>query len=102
MKIDVRREPGDKRGPDIIDSVLITDAVCRARGTREIDYASTNRMDEQGNCPLHAYMETGKIVNVTNDQGSYRGKLKSYSFIIDINGSDFLCTSAVTIEREMI
>jgi hypothetical protein len=101
MKIDVMRAPGDKRGPEIVDALLVTEEACRARGTQEIDANATNRVIERGNCPLHSYMETGSLVNVTNDLGSYRGKLKSYAFTIDINGAEFSCTSAVTIEREM-
>jgi hypothetical protein len=101
MKIDVRRDPGDKRGPDVVDALLVTEAACRARGQQEIDANSTNRVIERGNCPLHSYMETGSLVNVTNDMGSYRGKLKAYSFTIDIQGRDFTCTSSVSIEREM-
>jgi hypothetical protein len=103
MKIEVRRDPADKKGPKIVDATLVTPIAAIARGTREIDYHSTNRMMERGNCPLHGYMETGSLVNVTNDEGSYRGKLKMYAFTIDISedGRDFSCTSSVTIEREM-
>ncbi len=103
MKIIVSRDPADKQGPDIIDSLLTDEVVGRARGTREIDFNYSNRYLEQGNCPLLPYMPTGSLVNVTESSGSYRGKLSSYSIIIDIDveGATYTASSAIAIEREM-
>ena len=103
MKIIVSRAPADRQGPDIVDPLLVTDPVGIARGTREIDYHSSNRSTERGNCILMPYMPTGSLVNVTEAGGSYKGLLKSYSVIIDISedGRDFSATTAISIEREM-
>lgn len=103
MKIIVSRSPGDKQGPDIVDPLLVTDPVGIARGAREIDYNSTNRSLERGNCILMPYMPTGALINVTEAGGSYRGKLKSYATTIEISedGREFSATTAISIEREM-
>lgn len=103
MKMTVTRDPGDKQGPDINDPLLSDEIIGLARGTREIDYNCSNRYIEQGNCPMLPYMATGSLVNITETSGSYRGKLKSFSFIIDIdeNGKTFTANSAITIERKM-
>jgi hypothetical protein len=103
MKIIVTRPPADRQGPDIVDPLLTTDAAGIARGTREVDYHSSNRLVVRGNCPLLPYMATGALVNVTDASGSYRGKLKSYAVAIDISedGREFAATTALSIEREM-
>ncbi len=103
MKIIVSRPPANRQGTDIVDPLLTTETAGVARGTREIDYHSSNRVIERGNCPLLPYMATGTLVNVTNASGSYRGKLKSYAIAIDISedGREFTATSAISIEREM-
>jgi hypothetical protein len=103
MKILVTRSPADRQGPDIVDPLLTTEPAGIARGTREIDYHSTNRVSVRGNCPLLPYMASGALVNVTDAVGSYRGKLKGYAVTIDISpdGREFTATTALTIEREM-
>lgn len=102
MRITVSRPPEDKPGPDITDPLLTSVPPAIARGTREIDYHSTNRNIESGNCILLPYIATGSLVNVTESVKIYRGKLKSYAVIIDISedGKDFTATSAINIERE--
>ncbi|MGV0961806.1 MAG: hypothetical protein ACOYB1_18430 [Limnohabitans sp.] len=103
MKILVTRPPADKQGPDVVDALLVTDPAGIARGRREIDYHSTNRSQERGNCPLLPYMPTGSLINVTEAGGSYRGKLQSYSITIDISddGREFTASTAIAIEREV-
>jgi len=102
MKIIVERIPADKWGPNVVDPLLVTEPVALARGTREVDYHSTNRSLENGNCILLPYMASGSLINVTEANGSYRGKLKKYSVTIDVSGRTFTATSAVEIEREMV
>ena len=101
MKIIVQRPPADKNGPDIVDPLLLTEPVAIARGTREIDYHSTNRSIENGNCILLPYMPSGSLINVTEATRIYRGKLKKYSITIDISGRVYTATSAVEIESEL-
>lgn len=103
MKINVTRLPGTKQGPDIVDPLLTSDPAGIARGTREIDYHSSNRSQERGNCPLMAYMPTGSTVSVSEATGKYRGKLTSFALTIDISedGRDFTATTSVSIEKEM-
>jgi len=104
MKILVTRPPADKQGPDVTDALLVTDPAGIARGRREIDYHSSNRSQERGNCPLLPYMPTGSLINVTKAGGSYRGKLQNYAVTIDISedGQDFSVSTAISIEREVL
>jgi len=103
MKILVTRQPANKQGPDVVDPLLVTEQAGIARGTREIDYYSSNRSIERGNCPLLPFMPTGSTINVTEQDGAYRGKLTGYALTIDIgeDGRDFSATTAISIEREM-
>lgn len=103
MRITVSRPPADKQGVDIVDSLLTSDSPAISRGTREIDYHSTNRSVERGNCVLLPYMPIGSLINVTELDGVYRGKLKSYALTIDISedNNDFTVTTSISIEREM-
>lgn len=101
MKINVERPPADKWGPAVVDSLLVTEPVGVARGTREVDYHSTNRSMENGNCPLLPYMPSGSLINVTEANRTYRGKLKKYSVTIDISGRVYTAISSVEIEKEM-
>ncbi len=102
MKILVSRSPGDKQGPDVVDPLLVTDPVRVARGTREIDFSASKTI-ERGNCPLHGYMVTGKLCQITIGGEVFRGKVTAYSVTIDISedGKDFSPSSSVTIERLM-
>jgi len=102
MRITVSRLPGDKQGPDIVDSLLTSDPPAVARGAREIDYHSTNRSTERGNCVLLPYMPIGSLMNVTEVDGQYRGKLASYALVIDISedGRDFTASTSISVERE--
>lgn len=102
MKIIVERVPANKWGPDVVDPLLTTEVVGIARGTREIDYHSTNRSMENGNCILLPYMASGSLINVTEATRVYKGKLKKYSVTIDVSGRVYTATSAVEIEKEMI
>ena len=103
MRIQVARPQGNNQGPDIVESLLTTEQAGIARGTREIDYHCSNRSVERGNCTLLPYMPVGKLMNVTEESGQYRGKLKLYAITIDIseNGRQFSATTSIAIEREM-
>ena len=104
MKVIVQRAPGDRPGPDIVDSLLTSEPAAIARGRREIDHSTAIRSLENGNCPLLPAMETGSLLHVTTARGSYRGKLTLWATTIDISedGREFTATTSVSIEREVL
>jgi hypothetical protein len=104
MKIIVSRQPADCPGPDIVDALLTSEPAAIARGRREIDHSAAMRSVENGNCLLLPYIETGKLINVTEARRSYRGKLTMWATTIDISedGREFTATTSVSIEREVL
>jgi len=100
MKIVVTRSPSDKQGPDVVDAILTTEVAGIARGQREIDFHSSNRTIERGNCPLLDYLATGSLVNVTKSTRTYRGKLKTWATKIDIDQEKYTAITSISIERE--
>ena len=100
MKIIVSRSPGDKKGSSIVDPLLVSDIVGIARAKREIDFY-TSKQVERGNCPLHGYIQPGKVANLVMKNARYKGKVTLYTVTIDIDSNYFLPTSSINIERKM-
>lgn len=99
MKITVSRLPADKQGNDVVDVLLVSDAVGRARGQREVD-DSASKVVEQGNAILKAYMETGEPAEITlMGEEPLRGKVTGFYITIDIDGSRFTPQSSITNKR---
>ena len=96
MKIIVQRGIGDKPGIDIVDPLLTTEPIGKERGRQVID-SSESKVLEQGNCPLLPYMEPGKVSQVALTDSTFRGKVMSYSFTIDM--APFSQSSSVSIKR---
>lgn len=102
MQITVSRPPADRQGPDIIDELLTSDQVAIARGRREVDYNSTDRIEESCQCPKHAYMPAGSLARVTEASGQWPGKVRYWSLTltIDESGERYTADTRLTIERE--
>ncbi|MFT5728755.1 MAG: hypothetical protein ACI8PB_002911 [Desulforhopalus sp.] len=103
MQITVSRAPADNQGADIIDELLTTDQVAVARGRREIDYVSTDRVDESCQCPAHAYIPTGALAGVTEAAGGWRGLVRYWSLTLTVDdaGALFTADTRLSIEREL-
>lgn len=100
MLIRVVRGAGDKQGGDITDDLLTTEGVAQEKGKWAINN-STSKKIENGNGPLSEFLDTGKLVQVTTKEGSYRGKLTFFSQTIDIDpdGRNYFPTSSFRVQR---
>lgn len=100
MQITVQRAPADRQGPDVVDALLTSDLVGRARGAREVDYSSTDRIIEACQCPAHDYMRTGSMVQVTEAARRWRGVVRYWSLTISLDGDNYTADTRLSVERE--
>jgi hypothetical protein len=100
MNIIVERLPGDKPGPSIVDSLLVTEALATERGVAEINYHESNRSILSGNGPRNFFMEPGSLVQITDGEGVTRGIVKMYSRSYNLESGRFSVTSSMIIETE--
>lgn len=106
MQIVVKRIiPGvaENQGPDIVDELLTSDQAGVARGKREIDYYSTDRDLPACQCPLHSYMGTFKIAQITEAHRKWPGMIRYWSLTltIDKKGQRFSADTRLSLEKEL-
>ena len=103
VSVTVQRLPADFQGKDVSDPLIATEAQAVERGRMEIERNCSDRMMVSGTCPLHTYMQPGKIVQVTDLQkGEYRALLRMFSLTIDRQGEDsFTAVTNIVMEREI-
>jgi hypothetical protein len=101
MQITVQRQPANRQGPDIVDELLASDPPGIARGRAFIDKNCSNRDLVACQCPAHAYMPTGSLVNVTETRRRWRGMIRYWSLTltIDETGDSFTADTRLTIEK---
>lgn len=98
VNITVSRSPGDKPGPDIVNPLIATDAVARARGRAEINHNGSSRKVVHGNGPKNTLMLPTFLVEIIKKNVRYRGILTMYSRSYNRSGSNFTIDSAVSVE----
>ena len=98
MAVIASRPPGDKPGPDIVDSILSTDLSQRERGRQEINFHSTDRVIESGNLIGTSFIRPGSMVQITNSKESFKAKVTSFAFSI-IGGDTYDEYSSIVSER---
>lgn len=97
----VERQPANRQGPDISDSLITTEAVARERGRNEIDANSTNRYIVTGNGPLLSFIRPGSIVEVQQtSRPPYRAMVRKWALSITRDGDNFSATQSLELERE--
>lgn len=103
ISIIVERNPANKQGADIIDSLISSNEQAKQLGRMHIDTNSTNRFIVSGSSPISAYMEPGGIVQVIDLQkGKYNSMLNNYSAsITKQSDSKFTAVTSISIEREV-
>lgn len=102
VSVIVQRAPADFQGQDITDPLIATDAQAIERGRIEIERKYSDRFTVSGTCPLHTYMQPGKIVQVTDLQkGEYQAILRMFSLTIDRQADgNFTAVTNIVMERE--
>ncbi len=97
MGIIVQRQPADKSGEDIINSVLTTVEAQVEAGTYYINHNMDDRVTYSGSKQGVAFIQPGTMVTVDNKGIIKKGLLTKYSGRISI-GSSIEITTQVTIE----
>lgn len=97
----VERPPGDKQGPDISDSLLVTEPPARERGRNEIDANFSNREYISSNGPLSTFMRPGSIIEVADsEQQTWRGMIRSCAIKITASAGGYERIINLVTERE--
>jgi len=97
MGIIVQRQPGDKPGDDIVDSVLTTVEAQKEAGTYYINHNMDDRIVYTGSQISLDFLQPGVMVTVDNKGIEKNGLLTKYSGRISI-GESVDITSQVTVE----
>jgi hypothetical protein len=102
ISIIVERSPADRQGPDIVNSLIASEAQALQAGRAEIDTNSTDRFTVSGSSPISSYMEPGKIVQISDLQkGTYKSMLRNFSSSLTMQApGSFSATTSVIVERE--
>ncbi len=99
ISIVVQQTPADFQGPDIIDPLIVTDAMALSKGGVEISKNHKNRRSISGTCVLQPYMQPGSIVLYTDRQGNqFRALLKRSPLTIDRQKDSFTATTNIVME----
>ena len=98
MAVIASRAPGDKPGPDIVDSILSSDLSQRERARQEINFHSTDRVIESGNLIGSSFIRPGSLAQITSSRETFRVKVTHFTFTIDSNG-DYDQYSSIQSER---
>jgi len=102
ISVIVQRQPADKQGPDISESLITSELVARERGRNEVDYAYSNREIVTGTGPLKDILRPGSMIQVMDlEQGAWKGKLTNFSLKLNRTDSGIDASYSVTIEREV-
>ena len=98
IEIIVRRDPGDKPGPDISDSLITSVPVALARGAAEINRRSTDRKLLSLSVSLLPFTMPGGLARITTGKGSRVGKLRSMEKEYSLTDSEFRADCRVEVE----
>jgi hypothetical protein len=103
ISVTVKRGAGDRTGPEIVDSMISSEAQAVQRGRIEIDKQCSNRMIVQCSGPFRVYMRPGALVHVLDAEfGEYIAMLKQYSFDIKIGKKSYSAITTVNMERLIV
>lgn len=96
MTVLVSRSPGDKPGPNIVDSVLTTRDAQTERGRGEINENGVDRVLESGTIIGTEFKKPGKIVKMIKDEGATNHRLTHFNFTVVAD--PFSLTSSINTE----
>ena len=106
MNVEIVREPGDKRAPDIVDDLCTTDACAIKRGQ--------NYLDENGSgvkeydldvAPLDAMPAPGDLVGIQDSSlgQAFEGKVLGYMIVVSAmtDTAPLVVETTLQVERRM-
>lgn len=98
MAVIVSRTPGDKPGPDIVDSILSSDLAQRERGRAEINLHSVDRILESGTLIGTSFIRPGSLVQITSSREVFKSKVTTFAFTVT-NEGNYDAFSSIESER---
>ncbi|MDR3088559.1 MAG: hypothetical protein LBU39_01920 [Desulfobulbaceae bacterium] len=101
IQVLVTRGAGDKRGQDISDALITSEAVAIERGRNEVDQSFSDRETVTLTSPFLQWLAPGEMVRMI-DEGSRLGKIKSWSMDVSRGqAAGYQAAISLTIEQEM-
>lgn len=91
-----------KAGPDINDSLILTEEAARARGLAEIDRQYSNRLITSGNLYLVPWISPGNLIQIDDaEEGPSLGYLLAFSMTVSRDGHKLAtATSSLKVEKQ--
>lgn len=100
ISIIVERTPGDRQTADVVDSLINTEEVARARGQSVIDENCSNRIQVSGSGPYTGWLEPGRLAETRDAElGSRRGMVRDFTLSISIGSDSFTADADVVLEQ---
>jgi hypothetical protein len=106
MKVEIIREPGDVRAPDIVDELCTTDACAIKRGQNYLDENGSDRIEyELAIAPLDDIPSPGAIVGIQDASmgQAFEAKVTGYTLSVTaMSGtSPLTVNTTMQLERSM-
>lgn len=98
MKIIVQRQPADKQGDDIVDTLLKTEQAGVERGTAAINYSEKDRRNLTCEGVINQVVEPGKVVQLTDRERTHKGFVTMFARTYTVNDNTFNAIDALEIE----
>ncbi len=94
----VQRQPADKPGDDIVDTILISASSQIERGRQEINYNSTDRVIKTGSVVSPSFVEPGVIIEIQDKSGNTKGMVTGFSLSISSGNKEINTSTNVIVE----
>ncbi len=100
MNITVKREPADKQGENIVDSLLTTTAAASSRGKREIDYSCSDRKEVSCILTKAQYVAPGAVTKIQERTGTWTGQCTYWSLTLSLTADAVSIDTRIAVEKE--
>lgn len=98
IQVLVTRYAGDRRGPDISDALITSEAVAIERGRNEIDAANPDRLRIEVATPYLDWWAPGGMTRVIDAGGGLSGKITAWGMTVSIDPSGYQAAVNLTVE----
>lgn len=103
ISVTVQRDPANRRGPDISDPLITSEAVAVERGRNEIDANCSQRQLVTLDVMPVAGVRVNSLVEVQGiDVQPWRGMVTAIAIRVALDGDQLTRTMTLTVEREAI
>lgn len=100
IRVTVKREPGDRPGPDIVDPLIGSEAVAVERGRKEIDTNCSSRQIVTMRILPRAGLRVNRLIEVQSiKEPPWRGLITEITYSA-AGGTSPSATMTIKVERE--